>query len=322
MVSRKTDARMIALIRGINVGRAKRIAMAELRDLLARIGFEDVCTLLNSGNVVFTDPGHRSGDAAARIEKAIASRLGVRAAVTVLTAEELAAAMAHNPLEAVAINPSRMLVAVPRDAPAARRLKPMTRQDWSPEAFALGRRVAYLWCPGGVIASRVAKEIDRILGEAITSRNWSTMTRLCELAGGFRRDHGGVSIMRAGAVYFAVVFAAGFALGVIRVVWIVPRAGERAAEVAEAPLMVLVSFLAARWVVRRLAHDASGLRLVRIGLVALGLLLAFEIAVVVWVRGLSLGAYLAARDPAAFASYVASVALFAVMPWLVGRRRA
>jgi len=175
---------MIALIRGINVGRAKRIAMADLRELLATIGFEDVRTLLNSGNVVFTDPRGGGEDVAARIEKAIASRLGVRAGVTVLSAAELATAMARNPLEAVAVNPSRMLVAVPLDASRTRRLKPMERQDWSPEGFALGRRVAYLWCPQGVIASRVAKEVDRILGDAVTSRNWSTMTKLRDLAGG------------------------------------------------------------------------------------------------------------------------------------------
>jgi len=102
----------------------------------------------------------------------------------VLSAAELATAMARNPLEAVAVNPSRMLVAVPLDASRTRRLKPMERQDWSPEGFALGRRVAYLWCPQGVIASRVAKEVDRILGDAVTSRNWSTMTKLRDLAGG------------------------------------------------------------------------------------------------------------------------------------------
>ena len=67
----------VALLRGINVGRAKRVAMADLRSLVERLGYTDVRTLLNSGNVVFTSTSARSGGAEARIEAAIAARLGV-----------------------------------------------------------------------------------------------------------------------------------------------------------------------------------------------------------------------------------------------------
>jgi len=78
--------RRVALLRGINVGRAKRLAMADLRALVEDLGYGDVRTLLNSGNIIFTVPRTKRGDAAARIEKAIASRLGVSARVYVLTA--------------------------------------------------------------------------------------------------------------------------------------------------------------------------------------------------------------------------------------------
>src|SRR5881628_2807318 len=102
-------SRHVALIRGINVGRAKRVAMADLRALVEDLGYGDVRTLLNSGNVVFTAP--RAGRGAAdRIEKALAARLGVPARVTVLTAAELAAAISENPLREVAKDPSRLLV--------------------------------------------------------------------------------------------------------------------------------------------------------------------------------------------------------------------
>ena len=107
--------RHAALIRGINVGKAKRVSMAELRAAVERLGFTDVKTLLNSGNVVFTAARGTPAQAAARIEKALAADLGVTARVTVLTAPELADAVTANPLLKVADNHSRLLVAVLSD---------------------------------------------------------------------------------------------------------------------------------------------------------------------------------------------------------------
>jgi uncharacterized protein (DUF1697 family) len=170
--------RHVALIRGVNVGRAKRVAMADLRALVESLGYTDVRTLLNSGNVVFTGPRASPGDAAARIEKAIATRLGVAARVTVLTAAEIAAAATDNPLLGVADDPSRLLVAVLADPADRSLLKRLDRRDWAPEALAVGARVAYLWCPEGVLASRLWEAVGRVLGGAVTTRNWATFTRL------------------------------------------------------------------------------------------------------------------------------------------------
>jgi uncharacterized protein (DUF1697 family) len=172
----------IALIRGINVGHAKRVSMADLRALVEGLGYGDVRTLLNSGNVLFSASDVASSDAAARIERALEEQLGVAARVTVLTAAELATVVADNPLLAVADNPSRLMVAVlanPRDRAL---LEPLLAQDWAPEALALGARVAYLWCPEGVIASRLSEAVGRALGDAVTTRNWATVTKLHALA--------------------------------------------------------------------------------------------------------------------------------------------
>jgi len=171
----------VALIRGINVGRAKRIAMADLRALVEDLGYRDVRTLLNSGNVVFTTPREGRG-AAARIEKAMSARLGVSARVTVMTVAELAAAVARNPLGKLAHDPSRMLVAVLRNPDDRSRLAPLARRDWAPEALALGPRVAYLWCPRGSLEGPLWAAVGRALGDAVTTRNWATMTRLHALA--------------------------------------------------------------------------------------------------------------------------------------------
>ena len=171
------DGRYVALLRGINVGRAKRVSMADLRALFADLGYGDVRTLLNSGNVVFSGPGATLG-AAARIEEALARRLGVSARVTVLTAAELATIVAGNALLEVAGDHSRLLVAVLADPADRARLEPLTEQDWAPEALALGVRVAYMWCPDGVLASRLSAAVGRLLGDAVTARNWATVTKL------------------------------------------------------------------------------------------------------------------------------------------------
>jgi uncharacterized protein (DUF1697 family) len=175
--------RHVALIRGINVGRAKRVAMADLRALVEGLGYRDVRTLLNSGNVVFTASGAVAGNAAARIEKAMTTTLGVPARVTVLTAREVAAAVADNPLLEVAGDHSRLMVAFPNAAADRRRLTPLTTEDWTPEALAVGSRVAYLWCPDGAIASPLSEAVARILKDGVTTRNWATVTKLHALAG-------------------------------------------------------------------------------------------------------------------------------------------
>jgi uncharacterized protein (DUF1697 family) len=179
--------RQVALIRGINVGRAKRVAMAELRTLVEELGYTEVRTLLNSGNVLFTARGRTGGNAAARIEAALATGLGVSARVTVLTAGELAAVVADNPLREVATDPSRMLVTFLTDPADRPQLEPLAQQDWTPEVMALGARVAYLWCPEGLLASRLPEAVSRVLGDAATTRNWATVTKLHALAGEQRR---------------------------------------------------------------------------------------------------------------------------------------
>jgi uncharacterized protein (DUF1697 family) len=174
--------RHVALLRGINVGRAKRVAMADLRALVERLGYRDVATLLNSGNVAFTVPAGVRGDPAPRIEKAFNDRLGFSSRVTVLTAAELARIVGKNPLAGVADAPSRLLVFVLTNPEDLVKIAPLGRQSWAPEGFALGPRAAYVWCPEGVLKSRAAEALGRALGDATTSRNWATLTKLRALA--------------------------------------------------------------------------------------------------------------------------------------------
>jgi len=170
--------RRVALLRGINVGTAKRVSMADLRRVFEDLGYDDVRTLLNSGNVVFTIRKAASRDHAARLQKAIVDRLGVQSRVVVLTREEIADAVAANPLTSVADNPSRLLVLAFADPNDTAKLVPLLKERWSPEALALGKRVAYLWCARGIGTSRLWMTVNRAIGDAGTARNISTMTRL------------------------------------------------------------------------------------------------------------------------------------------------
>ena len=176
-----TKNRKVALIRGINVGRAKRVAMSELKALIEDFGYTEVRTLLNSGNVVFTAPKDTSGEIAARIEKALVLRLDVDARVVVLTAAEIAKMMDENPLLDRADNHSKLHVAVPLRAADLPRLEPLSTQDWEEDAFALGKHAAYLWCAEGMTESRLPQAVGRALKDAVTMRNWATMLKINEL---------------------------------------------------------------------------------------------------------------------------------------------
>ncbi|MDH7499551.1 MAG: hypothetical protein QHH30_04115 [candidate division NC10 bacterium] len=129
-----------------------------------------------------------------------------------------------------------------------------------------------------------------------------------------------MQILKAGVLYFALVFGAGFVLGPIRILWAVPHFGSRAAELMETPILLVVIFLAARWIIRRFAVPATPSKRLAVGFLALGLLVVVEFTVVLWLRGLTIREYLANRDPVAGAVYLASLGLFAVMPALVARR--
>src|SRR6185436_19471408 len=94
--------RYVALFRGINVGKAKRIAMADLRKLLEKLGYGDVKTLLNSGNAVFSAAAGAANKHARRIRAAVAGQLGVDALVIVKSAQDIAGIIADNKLEKVA----------------------------------------------------------------------------------------------------------------------------------------------------------------------------------------------------------------------------
>jgi uncharacterized protein (DUF1697 family) len=168
----------VALIRGINVGRGKRVAMSDLRDLFAALGHKNVRTLLNSGNVLFQCARPNVRKLGAGIEAAIAARCGFSAAVIVMTAKDLAAIIAENPLLPMATEPARHLVAFVADAEHLVPLRPLLKENWKPDALAITNRAAYLWCASGILQSKLNLALARKAGTTITTRNWATVLKL------------------------------------------------------------------------------------------------------------------------------------------------
>jgi uncharacterized protein (DUF1697 family) len=175
-------AAQIALLRGINVGAHNRISMAELRGLLAELGYPDARTLVQSGNIVLSAE-LAPGELAAELEGAIADRFGVHTPVVVRTREELAAIVALDPLGDVAEEHKLYQVSFLSAEPDPEALVKIAQQDFTPERFVHVDREIYAWHPGGIHSSRLARMLsDKRLGVVATARNWKTTTKLLEMA--------------------------------------------------------------------------------------------------------------------------------------------
>ena len=170
--------RYVALFRGINVGKAKRIAMADLRALLAQLGFTDVQTLLNSGNAVFSGDEAAPDKLAVRLRAAVTRKLGVDALVIIKSAAEVAGIIKGNQLEKLATDHSRLLVAMTNDAKALAALRPMAKSEWGAESVHIGKHAGYVWCANGILESKAAVALLKNLSETGTTRNWATLLKI------------------------------------------------------------------------------------------------------------------------------------------------
>ncbi len=169
-------ARVVALLRGINLGAKRRVAMADLRALLEEIGYTDVRTVLASGNAVMT--GAKSRD---KLEKALADRFGMRIDVILRTMEELHAVIDADPFGDEVTNPTRYFVVFLDAAPNAAKLKALLEDDFSPDRLAANGRELYAHCPDGMQNSRLMKALGKPgLAGTATVRNWATVNKLLE----------------------------------------------------------------------------------------------------------------------------------------------
>jgi len=177
--------RYLALLRGVNVGRAQRVPMAVWREQLKGLGYTGVSTVLNSGNAVFDAAGRATAARhASHIRAALRDGLGLDVPVIVKSAAEVAMIAAQNGLATevvAATDASRLIVAFTGDADALQALSVLAALVRPPERFELGEHAAYLWCANGILDSAAGKALLGKLGRAATSRNWATVQKLCAL---------------------------------------------------------------------------------------------------------------------------------------------
>jgi len=176
-------ARLIALLRGVNVGGRKPVAMADLRDLVSALGFHDVQSVLQSGNLLF----RADGKGGAKLEQALAAeakqRLGLETEFFVRTAAEWEDVMADNPFRSEAKrDPARMVAFVLKEAPGSGAAKALQAAIVGREVSRVAGRAAYVYYPDGQGRSKLTNAVvEKQLGTRGTARNWNTVLRLAEL---------------------------------------------------------------------------------------------------------------------------------------------
>ena len=175
--------KFLALLRGINVGKAKRVPMADLRDLMAELGYEDVATLLNSGNAVFRAAKGTPAKHAENIAAAIEAKLKIEVPVIVKSAKELVAIVSENQLAEKATNHSHLLVVFAQNNATLSGLGAVESLVVPPEQFLVGKNAAYLHCATGILESKAGEALLGKAGKSVTTRNWSTVLKLQALAG-------------------------------------------------------------------------------------------------------------------------------------------
>jgi uncharacterized protein (DUF1697 family) len=175
-------ATQIVLLRGINLGPNNRISMPPLREALTKLGYGNVRTYVQSGNIVL-DTQQTSEELAERFTHLLESQFDLRVPVVTRTASELAAVVKLNPLRDVATEPKRYQVSFLSGDPDPEVVERMRSLVVGDEAFAAHGRELYGWHPAGIARSKLWGGLaDKKLGVIATARNWITVTRLHEMA--------------------------------------------------------------------------------------------------------------------------------------------
>jgi len=168
--------RQIALLRGVNVGGARKLPMAQLRALFETLGYDDVVTYIQSGNVVFSAPRAVSPSL---LEAAISKEFGLDTTVVVRTVARLRTILADNPFGRA--DPKTLHFGFMVEKPAATRVKLLDAERFLPDEFAIKGTELYVHLPNGLGRSKLLPYLDRQLKTPTTVRNWNTVNKLLEL---------------------------------------------------------------------------------------------------------------------------------------------
>jgi uncharacterized protein (DUF1697 family) len=175
----------IALLRGINVGGHRKISMSDLRTVASDAGFDDVRTILQTGNLVFTASRGSATSIERKLEEATERELGVRTDFLVRTADEWADIVSGNPFEREAeSHPSHLLLLVLQQPPSTEAVAKIQEQVKGRERIGAGERHLYVSYPDGIGTSKLTSAlIERALGTKGTARNWNTVLKIAQTIG-------------------------------------------------------------------------------------------------------------------------------------------
>ncbi|MEN8250176.1 MAG: DUF1697 domain-containing protein [Bacteroidota bacterium] len=174
----------VALLRGINVSGQKKILMVDLRDLHEKLGFNNVRSYIQSGNIIFNYNGDiSSSELSHLIEEAIARRFYFSVPVIIRTAHEIEQLIKTNPFKKEAkTDPNLVLFTLLKNAPQPNELSRFDDIDYSPDRFELHGNAIFLHCPNGYGKSKLTNNyFEKMLKTNATTRNWKTLTRILEL---------------------------------------------------------------------------------------------------------------------------------------------
>lgn len=174
------DTRWVVLLRGINVGKHKRLAMADLRALLEDLGSREIRTHLNSGNALVTTDRMSAATLERAVEERLEADLGLSVKVLARSAREWGALVEENPFPQEGVDPKQLHAAVLAKPPPAGVVKGLSADAYAPDRFAFGERVVYVHMPNGYMSSRLPNWED-VLGVAATVRTWNVVTKLRDL---------------------------------------------------------------------------------------------------------------------------------------------
>jgi uncharacterized protein (DUF1697 family) len=175
--------RFVALLRGVNVGKANRVPMAGFKPLLEQLRYSNVRTLLSSGNAVFTSSGRSAQKHAEGIADGLQATFGVTTPVIVKSAAEFSVILSQIPIMPPEAEHSRFLVAFAMSEASLKALSPLIDLAQAPERLVITRQAAYLYCPRGLLKSKVGEAMLGKTGRAVTTRNWATALKLDALLG-------------------------------------------------------------------------------------------------------------------------------------------
>jgi len=172
-------SKYVALFRGINVGTAKQLSMAELTQVLGELGFHSVSTVLRSGSAVFSAD---SRPTASSIETAVEKASGIHSDVIVLSAAEFMEIVDANPLIEAMTDGSKSFITFV-DGPLTNIESP-DADALSPELIAIGTRAIYQWMPEGSLQTKVPKSFWKSIRATLTARNLNTVKKVQALLEG------------------------------------------------------------------------------------------------------------------------------------------